>query len=301
MLAHRRLSAVVLLGMLLLLATTPASIFSQEVQDDEENLLTRDNSFLVEEAYNQEAGVVQHIFNLVPAWEHGRAAERSLDFVFTQEWPVFSQLHQVSYSIPLRRIDGVPSEGIGEDVWGMGDIMLNYRYQLLDGNNKAFPLAAAPRFSFIFPSGDAQAGLGNGKQGYQIALPLSYELKKWAFNFNAGLTKTDGVTAGLDPDLPFIGHTIDGYNLGGSVIYSLGPNVNLMLETVALWDEELQPDGQEEPQFEAIVLPGVRWAPYTEGETQWVLGCGVPIGLSPDAPDIGLFFYMSFEHRFLRK
>ncbi len=28
-----------------------------------------DNSFLVEEAYNQEAGVVQHIFNLTGSWD----------------------------------------------------------------------------------------------------------------------------------------------------------------------------------------------------------------------------------------
>lgn len=97
-------------------------------------------------------------------------------------------------------------------------MMLNYRYQLLDGENKAFPLACAPRFSLIFPSGDADAGLGNGKLGYQFNLPLSYEMKKWFFHFNAGLTKTDGVTAGLDPDQPFVGHTLDGYNLGGSAI-----------------------------------------------------------------------------------
>ena len=299
MLVHRRFMVIVSSWMLLL-AVAPTPGFSQEEQEEEETPI-RDNSFLVEEAYNQEPGVVQHIFNLVPAWEHGRNAERTLDFLFTQEWPVFSQRHQVSYSIPLRRIDGIPEQGIGTEAWGMGDIMLNYRYQLLDGSNKAFPLAAAPRFSFIFPSGDAEHGLGNGKQGYQINLPLSYELEKWCFHFNAGLTKTDGVTAGLDPDLPFIGHTIDGYNLGGSAIYFLRPHFNLMLEAVAFWDEELQPDGREEPQCQAILLPGFRWAPYTEGDTQWVVGCGVPIGLSADAPDIGIFFYMSFEHRFLRK
>lgn len=285
------------LGMCVLAATTTA--VAQESVEEEAPI--RDNSFLVEEAYNQEPGVVQHIFNLVPAWEHGHKAERSVDFLFTQEWPVFSQRHQFSYSLPMRRIDGTPAQGVGEDVWGLGDMMVNYRYQLLNGDNKAFPLAAAPRFSLIFPSGDASKGLGNGKQGYQLNLPLSYETQKWGLNFNAGLTKTDGVTAGLSPDLPFIGHTIDGYNLGGSAIYFLQPHFNLMLEAVALWDEELEPDGREVPQVQTILLPGFRWAPFTEGDTQWVVGCGVPIGLSAAAPDIGVFFYMSFEHRFLRK
>jgi hypothetical protein len=282
---------------MLCLALAPTSGFPQQGEEEEP---IHDNSFLIEEAYNQEPGVVQHIYNLVPAWEHGRNAQRTVDFLFVQEWPVFSQRHQFSYSLPLRRIDGVPDVGVGSDASGLGDIMLNYRYQLLDGSNEALPLACAPRASLILPSGDANLGLGNGKLGYQFNLPLSYQVKKWFFHFNAGLTKTDGVTAGLDPDQPFIGHTLDGYNLGGSAIYCLRPHFNLMLETVALWDEELLPNGREEPGFQAILLPGFRWAPYTEGETQWVLGCGVPIGLSPDAPDVGVFFYMSFEHRYVR-
>lgn len=297
--AYRQLTIVSALAVLLM-AVMPAFVFSQEDESEKETPI-RDNSFLIEEAYNQEPGVVQHIFNLVPAWEHGHDAKRTLDFVFTQEWPIFSQLHQFSYSIPMRRIDGTPDHGTGEDAWGMGDILVNYRYQLLDGENKAFPLAVAPRASLIFPSGDADKDLGNGKLGYQLNLPVSYALEKWQYNLNAGLTKTDGVTAGLAPDEPFIGHTIDGYNLGVSAIYYVKPHFNLMLEAVAYWDEDLQPGGREEPQFDAILLPGVRWSPYTEGDTQWVLGVGVPIGLSADAPDIGIFFYMSFEHRFLRK
>ena len=41
----------------------------------------QDNSFLIEEAYNQEAGVVQHILNL-------QRADRDWFLSFTQEWPV---------------------------------------------------------------------------------------------------------------------------------------------------------------------------------------------------------------------
>ena len=50
-----------------------------------------DNSFLIEEAYNQEAGVVQHI----SAWQRSlRTAAWA--YTFTQEWPVGSQTHQLS-------------------------------------------------------------------------------------------------------------------------------------------------------------------------------------------------------------
>lgn len=283
-------------GVLLMLAAMPAVSLAQE--DEPENI--KDNSFLVEEAYNQEAGVVQHISNWIPAWEHGAEAQRTFDYLFTQEWPVFSQQHQFSYIIPMRQIDGTPDQGIGTDAVGFGDILLNYRLQALYGENPEFPLAFAPRVSLILPAGDVEKGLGNGKPGYQINLPFSLEMKKWGYHFNAGMTKTPGVVAGLDPDVAFIGHTMDGYNLNGSVIRLLQPNFHLMLESVFLWDEELQHDGHEKPTFQAIVSPGFRWAPYTKGDTQWVLGLGLPIGLSADSPDIGIIFYMSFEHRFMQ-
>lgn len=44
----------------------------------------QDNSFLVEEAYNQQPGVVQHIFNAL--WTEDGVWALSL----TQEWPLFS-------------------------------------------------------------------------------------------------------------------------------------------------------------------------------------------------------------------
>ncbi|TAK07500.1 hypothetical protein EPO44_03950, partial [bacterium] len=43
-----------------------------------------DNSFLLEEAYNQEPGVAQHIFNAVYSNDPRR---RGWSFNFTQEWP----------------------------------------------------------------------------------------------------------------------------------------------------------------------------------------------------------------------
>src|SRR5262245_56577983 len=61
----------------------------------------QDNSFLVEEAYNQEAGVVQHIFNAYYAVNQlGGPDDKFWQLSFTQEWPVFSQTHQFSYTIP---------------------------------------------------------------------------------------------------------------------------------------------------------------------------------------------------------
>ena len=54
----------------------------------------QDNSFLIEEAYNQEFGVVQHISTFIRLWNSG-------DWVysFTQEWPMPGDpRHQLSVS-----------------------------------------------------------------------------------------------------------------------------------------------------------------------------------------------------------
>ena len=65
-----------------------------------------DNSFLVEEAYNQDAGQVQHIFNVVRSVSRHRGPdERAWDFAFTQEWALFSQAHQVSYTLPFALLE----------------------------------------------------------------------------------------------------------------------------------------------------------------------------------------------------
>ena len=283
---------------LLLAWTQAAAALAQDPADDEEVVL-KDNSFLVEEAYNQEPGVVQHIFNWVPSWDRNYGVgQKNFDFVFTQEWPLGSQTHQFSYTIPF--ISTIEHSAVGErsEVRGLGDIFLHYRLQVLDGEDE--PFAFAPRFSLIMPSGDESLGLGHEHLGYQVNLPLSMAIERWAFHFNAGATFNPGVRPVFDPaqPFPFDGRALNGYNLGGSAVYFLKPNFHVLVEAVQFWDEDIRPDGGKENLSETIVLPGLRWAPYTKGDTQWVLGLGLPIGVSRDAADVGVFFYMSFEHRF---
>src|ERR1044071_978643 len=102
-----------------ILATTESPGADQRPID-----VIEDNSFLIEEAYNQEPGVVQHIFN-AQYTTSGRLY--GWNFSFTQEWPVFSLEHQLSYTIPsLHQIDDK------DRVYGVGDILINYRYQALE-------------------------------------------------------------------------------------------------------------------------------------------------------------------------
>ncbi len=284
------------------LADVIAPGFEQQVKmkgrgkDGEDDGGIEDNSFLIEEAYNQEPGVVQHIFNWARGWDWTDGRSSAFDFVFTQEWPIGSQRHQFSYTIPISTFSEHPDGGSSSEEDGFGDILLNYRFQLL--KETEHQAAFAPRFSVILPTGDEDEGLGAGEVGYQINLPLSKKLRQWALHANAGLTAIPDVKAGVDPAVSFGGRTLNGYNLGASAIWLVRPSVNVMFEALAVWNEELTETASENRTYEMLLSPGIRWAPYTSGETQWVLGIGLPIGVSRDAPDISLFFYMSLEHPF---
>ena len=135
----------------------------------------QDNSFFIEEAYNQEPGVVQHIFNLAIDFTNG---SREIAPSFTQEWPVFSQTHQFSYTIPYL---------FTEDDNGMEDMRLNYRLQAFM-EDKYTP-AFAPRLSLVLPTGDSDKGFGTGVVGYEFNLPFSKIVSdRWTLHFNAGMS-----------------------------------------------------------------------------------------------------------------
>ena len=243
----------------------------------------QDNSFLIEEAYNQGPGVVQHILNILHgASRHAGATNDDLSFVFTQEWPFFSQTHQLSYTVPYTFFD----EG-GRNDSGLEDISLNYRVQLLmeSGNVPA----VAPRLTLIVPTGNADKDLGSDAVGYQLNLPVSKIVSdRWTVHFNAGAT--------LFPDVD--NHDLLSHNLGASVVYAVTPNFNLMLESVANWDEEVADNGRTSREAAVVISPGLRYAFNHANEAQTVIGIAAPIGLTRAALDVSVFIYASFEHFF---
>jgi hypothetical protein len=160
-----------------------------------------DNSFLVEESFNQERGVVQNIFT----WTRGHHGE--WDANFTQEWPAPGIRHQLSYSIP------VSSTG---EATGIGDVLLNYRFQLAE--ETADRPAISPRLSVVLPTGRESAGLGGGTTGLDMNLPVSKQFGDFYLHVNAGYTW-----------LPDVQRTT---RLAASGIWRVAPMLNLMLESV---------------------------------------------------------------------
>jgi hypothetical protein len=237
----------------------------------------QDNSFFVEEAYNQEPGVVQHIFTVPLFFTPG---DKEVSPSFTQEWPVFSQTHQFSYTIPYT---------FTEEENGLEDIRLNYRLQALM-EDEGMP-AFAPRFSLVLPTGDTENGFGHDRLGYEINLPLSKIVSdRWTLHFNAG--------GAVFPDVH--DRNLTNYNLGASAIYAVSRDFNLMLESVANWEEEVDDMKNVDRTVSALISPGARYAFNLPNDAQLVLGVAVPVGLTSGSPDYGVFFYCSFEHAFTR-
>jgi Putative MetA-pathway of phenol degradation len=235
----------------------------------------QDNSFLIEEAYNQEPGMVQHIATL-------RRLERDWLLAFTQEWPIASQTHQFSYTVPYSRL-----RGGGQAADGFGDLMLNYRWQAL--METAGTPAFAPRLSLILPTGDADRGLGLGSVGYQINLPVSKVVSdRVTVHGNAGLT----TYADIDGRSPL------SYNLGASAVYAVTRDFNLMLEGLLEWSETVS-SASIERETSFTLSPGVRKA-FDLAPGQLVVGVAAPVRFSSGAPDYGVFLYLSVEHSFLK-
>jgi hypothetical protein len=247
-----------------------------------------DNSFLIEEAYNQDPGVVQHIFNFVYGTDpkrHGWA------FSFTQEWPLYGLEHQLSFTIPW-------SSGREEaaTVRGFGDMLINYRYQLLEETERQ--PAIAPRFSLILPTGNRRKGTGNGVVGTQWQIPFSKKFPpRLAAHADLGLTYLPGVRSPLDAGGLSSKHALVSYNLAASGIYAITSRLHAMLEWVGIFDESLTGNGRPKHDFISVVSPGVRAAVVDEEELQIVTGVGLPIGITKPADNFGVFLYFSVEHK----
>lgn len=229
-----------------------------------------DNSFFIEEAFNQEKGVFQNILGLV------RSEGGAWELAFTQEWPVGTQRHQLSYTVPFTG---------GEGRLGVGNVFLHYRWQAWT-ETRARP-AISPRLSLILPTGDEPSGFGDGRVGVQANLPLSKQIGDLYTHWNVGVTYHPHEQVDLwEP------------NFGASLVWRARPMVHLLVETVALFEEANGPAGTAR-ETAWFVSPGVR-AGWNLGEHQLVLGGAVALGLTDAADDTALFAYFSYELPFRR-
>jgi hypothetical protein len=242
----------------------------------------QDNSFLIEEAYNQDRGVVQHLQLFLWDWKsHGWV------WSFSQEWPVPDIKHQLSFTAVLADV-----ERHGGSDTGLGDFALNYRYQLLGDGNA--PVAIAPRLSIFFPTGSSARALGAGSVGVQVGVPVSVVVsEKFVAHGNVGVLWTPGAK---DPEGDRAAVVVP--YAGGSVVFLANPRWNLLLET--LWQRTESVSGEHSVAVgqTLLVSPGFRYAWNFKTGLQIVAGVGVPIGIGPSRGQYSMLLYLSFEHPF---
>lgn len=267
---------------LLVASPSPAQNIESAGQAERSSAPIQDNSFLIEEAYNQEDGVIQHISTF-------EKLTNSRDWVYTQtdEWPLRTYKHQLSVTLAATHAGSFQGSGAG---WG--DTAFNYRYQLVGSGEKK--VAVAPRLTLLFPTGDHSFGRGSGGLGLQTNLPISIQhTAHIVTHWNAGAT---WVPHALDERRDAAGTV--GVNLGQSLVWLASPRVNFLVETLWTSSESVVGPHQTQRSQDLYVSPGIRWAHNLKGNLQIVPGIAAPIGIGPCAGEKGVIFYLSFEHPF---
>ncbi|MFN8847910.1 MAG: hypothetical protein ACK5V3_08585 [Bdellovibrionales bacterium] len=233
-----------------------------------------DNSFLVEEAFNQEPGVVQFI-NVFTKSEKGR----DWNYTFINEIPVIDETHQFSYEIPYSSLEAVDKKGVE-------DIKLNYRRQFF-ANDK---IITTGRVSATVANGDYKKGFGKGSMGYEASLITSVQITdKWYQHWNLG--------AGITPDAKATnGDKADNskYFWAMSNVYLFSDNLNFMLEFAGSEEEETTGANTATYGSSVVMSPSLRYA-VNVGEWQFVPGIAYPMGVTSNAGENEILVYLSIE------
>ena len=256
----------------LLLATATAAFAQRPASPPAQPFGIADNSFLVEEAFNQEAGVFQNIVSAA-------RVEGTWASTFTQEWPIASQTHQLSYTLSW-------AQGNGSS--GLGDTLVNYRYQaMLEGPRHP---AFSPRVSIILPT--AMEGSGENAAGLQINLPFSKQTGDFYWHWNAGVTWLPSAAFGSET------RTLTSPFLAGSAIVRVRRMLHAMLESVVVFSDEPTPDGTKR-ETSLTLSPGARGG-WDIGDRQLIVGIAVPVTWTDGTHDEAAFLYLSYELPFRR-
>jgi hypothetical protein len=243
-----------------------------------------DNSFLVEEAYNQESGIFQNILGAV------RNEGGQWSASFTQEWPAPGVQHQLSYTLVF------DNEGAGS----MGDVAINYRYQLRTGEGGG--TAFSPRISLLLRA-RRERSLEAARVGLELNLPASRQFGDIYLHGNAGVRMYPQVESSLFPSPVELQarHDVALVNpfLSGSVILRAKPMLHLMFESVVLFEERIVRRATTARDTTVILSPGTRFG-WNLGEHQLVLGVAVPFEHGSGETTTGVFGYASWELPFGR-
>lgn len=246
----------------------PLSAFSAAIED---------NSFLLEEAFNQEWGVYQFI----QKYQTAKRA-KGYEYSFENEIPITDKTHQFSYEFAYGRPD---STGHG----AISDVTLNWRIQPYNKDG----VLLADRFGLIVPTGRVDKNAGNGVYGFEFMQAGTLFINdQFVTHFNFGFdVLPNAKTAGTDKR-----NTLSSFTGGSSLIYMHNDWVNFMLEGLLQAGQSTLPDGTVTSETSFTINPGMRFAfDLAWKETQIVPGISFPTEILNRPQEHGVLFYLSIE------
>lgn len=239
-----------------------------------------DNSFLLEEAFNQEWGVYQFIQKYQTADNADGYA-----YTFENEIPITDKTHQFSYELTYARPEASAASALN-------DVGLNYRFQPYNKNG----VILADRVGLVVPTGRVNKDAGNGVIGFEFMQSASIQLNDdFITHFNFGFSvlphaKSNGIRQR---------RTQTGFSAGQSLIYLWKDNVNFMFEALMESGQVTNDDGSKTPETAVTLNPGMRFALDLDWkDTQIVPGISFPTEILNGPTEHGVLVYLSIEPKF---
>lgn len=238
-----------------------------------------DNSFLLEEAFNQEWGVYQFI------QKYQTSENGGFDYIFENEIPLTDKTHQLSYSITTSKMESGRTTTIG-------DTSLNYRWQPLNKDG----MLLAERFGVVIPTGSINEGSGTGSYGFEFMQAASLTVRdNFMAHFNFGFS----VRPGMRSEVSDKRRTSSAFTAGSSIVYLWRDNFNFLLEGLLESGQDINPDGSKRPSTTFTLNPGMRFGwDFEWKDMQVVPGLSFPVELLNSPTEAGVLFYLSFEPKF---
>lgn len=247
--------------------------------------LLQGNGFLVTEAYLSGDDVISHTLTVE------RDRNGNWNQTFSETIPLRSNKHQLAISLPASQFKTENNS----KVRGVGDVEVEYRYQLLGGDVSR--VSAAPGVTAILPTGDYRRELGAGDFGVKFSLPVSIVIsRRFMAHSNVGITLTprarnsEGNRAATS-----------NFQFGQSFVWLAHPKFNPLVEFVWGRNKEVIGHKLTKTTNETFISPGFRWGHTFKNGLTIVPGIAFPIGVGASRGEKGVLFYLNFEHPFKKR
>ncbi len=279
---------------ILVLQPGPVGVQAEPAHDEDE-ASEQQFLFFMEEAYTQEAQEVQiSLFSYFQDEQQAPGESESYS-----RWVAGAEIEygltdwlQIEFEAPYlhRRVD---DDGDEQSETGWGDSEIGVSALLHREGAAWWDATVSVSVEAMIPTGDYRKGLGADRTGWGLAIAASKCLDDVVIHLGAGMEWVNDakeVEIGDDPDNAETSD-LEEFACGAALVHRTTDTLESILELTAEFETERGDDGTEH-ETEVYLTPGFRYALDDDVE----IGLGLPIGLTDDAYDWGLFARIILEH-----